>query len=346
MGVLSTARADSFDENVVCPVDNKPLRRSGDRLISVEGRQYRIVDDIALLFAEEALDSDAVLRGGGRNNVTREVKAFYEDAPFPDYNTFDNLASFVRSADAGVFARLLREQMPLNANVLEIGCGTGQLSNYLAATTLTRVYATDMAFASLRLGRNFARQNGIEGVRFVQMNLFVPAIQAQSMDIVIANGVLHHTYDTAKAFASIARLVKPSGYVIIGLYDRIGRLGTDFRRVLTRIFGDVVLARDPYLRKKLSPGKRRAWIRDQYLHPCERKHSMSEVIGWFEAGGFSFISSIPRIVGSFDASVRLFERQDTGSAFDRLSTEFGMLMSSYGALGGLFICIGQKRGRV
>jgi SAM-dependent methyltransferase len=337
--------ANLFDENVVCPLTGARLERAGDRLVSATGRQYDMRGDVPLLFVDEdgAAAARAAASGGLRDEVTHAVQGFYEDAPFPNYNDFDNLATFVRSADVSVFARMLREQIPLNANVLEVGCGTGQMSNYLAATTLSRVYATDMTFASLRLGRDFARKNGINGVRFIQMNLFMPAIRPESMDVVISNGVLHHTYDTVKAFMRVSRLVKPGGYAIIGLYDWIGRLGTDFRRVLVKAFGERVLTLDPYLRKKLSPDKRRAWIRDQYFHPQERKHSMSELIRWFDEAGFSFVSSIPRIVGSFGENERLFVPQSAGSSFDRLLTEIGMLMSLYGGLGGLFICIGRKR---
>jgi 2-polyprenyl-3-methyl-5-hydroxy-6-metoxy-1,4-benzoquinol methylase len=338
-------RPNLFDENVVCPLGGEALERAGDRLVSTAGRQYHIRDDVPLLFVDEdgTAATTASALGGPRDDVTHAVRDFYEDAPFPNYNNFDNLATFVRSADVSIFARMLREQMPLNANVLEVGCGTGQMSNYLAATTLSRVYATDMTLASLRLGRDFARKNGINGVMFIQMNLFMPAIRQESMDLVICNGVLHHTYDTAKAFMCISRLVKPGGYAIIGLYDRIGRLRTDFRRALVKAFGERVLALDPYLRKNPSPDKRRAWIRDQYFHPQERKHSMSEVIRWFDEAGFSFVSSIPRIIGSFGENERIFVPQSAGTSFDRLLTEIGMLMTLYGGLGGLFICIGRKR---
>jgi 2-polyprenyl-3-methyl-5-hydroxy-6-metoxy-1,4-benzoquinol methylase len=340
-----SARPNLFDTNVVCPLGGERLERVGYRLISTVGRQYDIRDDVPLLFVDEdrAAASAASVLGNLPDDVTHAVQNFYEDAPFPNYNNFDNLATFVRSADISIFARMLREQMPLNANVLEVGCGTGQMSNYLAATTLSRIYATDMTLASLRLGRDFARKNGINGVTFIQMNLFMPAIGPESMDVVIANGVLHHTYDTAKAFMRISRLVKPGGYAIIGLYDWIGRLRTDFRRLLVKAFGERVLALDPYLRRSPSPDKRRAWIRDQYFHPQERKHSMSEVIRWFDEAGFSFVSSIPKIVGTFSENERIFVPQRAGTPFDRLLTEIGMLMTLYGGLGGLFICIGRKR---
>lgn len=334
-----------FDENIVCPATGEALTLSDDSLlVSISGRKYPVVDDIPLLFIEEDGSSPSAtpFHFATDGGVTHLVQDFYEDAPFPNYNSFDSIASFVKRADAGIFARLLRQQIPINSNVLEIGCGTGQLSNYLAATTPTRVYAADMTMASLRLGRNFARQNGIEGIRFLQTNLFMPSIKPQSMDIVISNGVLHHTYDTKKAFMSISRLVKPGGYLIVGLYNHIGRLRTDIRRVLVKLFGEGILFLDPHLRKELSPEKRRAWIKDQYFHPQERKHSISELMQWLDEAGFSFVSSIPKIIGQFSSNEPLFEPQNPGTTFDRNLAEIGMLFSSFGGEGGLYLCIGRR----
>ena len=335
-----------YDETIRCPATGEELAPShGSMLKSQSGREYPVVDDIPLLFVEEDGSAPATITQqiSTDGKITHDVQDFYEDAPFPNYNSFDNINSFVARADAGIFARLLREQIPINSNVLEVGCGTGQLSNYLAATTPARVYAADMTLPSLRLGQDFANRNGIEGVRFLQTNLFVPAIKPQSMDVVISNGVLHHTYDTKKAFMSISRLVKPGGYLIIGLYNNIGRLRTDFRRVLVKMFGEGVLFLDPHLRNELSPEKRRAWINDQYYHPQERKHSISELMKWFDEAGFSFVSSIPKIIGSFGNDESLFQQQKAGTPFDRTMAEIGMLFSSLGGEGGLYICIGRRK---
>jgi len=330
-----------YDENVVCPVDAGPLYRDGSELVSSSGRRYQIVDGLPLLFVDESFDERETRPAS--STVTHDVQNFYEDAPFPNYNSFDSVSGFVRRAREGIFARLLSEQIPPNSRVLEIGCGTGQLSNFLAATTMSRVYATDMTGASLRLGQKFARDNDIGGVEFLQMNLFRPCIRPHSMDLVMANGVLHHTYDTRKAFLSSARLVKAGGFIIIGLYNRIGRLRTDFRRWMLRVFGERALILDPHLRKDLSPDKRRAWIQDQYRHPCERKHTMSETLEWFDEAGFDFISSIPKIQGEFSLEEQLFARQPPGSPLDRKMTEIEMLFSQYGGEGGLYIMIGQRR---
>ena len=144
------------------------------------------------------------------------------------------------------------------------------------------------------------------------MNLFRPCIRPGSMDLVISNGVLHHTADSKAAFMSIAPLVKPGGHIIVGLYNHIGRLRTDLRRALWRVFGDRALFLDPISANRCHPTSGGPGSRDQYIHPVERKHSMSEVLGWFDEAGFSFISSIPKIIGDFSgrgAAVRTGPRR-------------------------------------
>lgn len=236
---------------------------------------------------------------------------------------------------------MLAAQIPMNAKVLEIGCGTAQLSNYLAATTMAHFYAADMTLASLKLGRKFAAKYDISGITFLQMNLFRPCIRPGSMDIVISNGVLHHTADTERAFKCIAPLVKPGGYIIVGLYSWVGRVRTNLRRAVYRLVGERALVLDPHLRQNLEPEKRRAWINDQYRHPQERRHAISEVLSWFKDAGFAFVSSIPKIRGQFTENERLFFPQDPGGPFDRFAAELGMIFS-HGGEGGLFIVIGRR----
>jgi SAM-dependent methyltransferase len=325
---------EPYDDCIRCPHAGEPLTLAGEYLVSPSKRRYVVEDGIPLLYADES-EQAAV-------GVTHTVRDFFEETPFPNYNDFDSIDTFVRKADEGVFARLLRTQLPPSARVLEIGCGTGQLSNYLAATTESKLYATDMSLASLHLGHDFARRNGIGGIRFVQMNLFKPAIREESMDVIISNGVLHTTYDTRKAFLSIVRLVKPGGYLIIGLNNRIGRLRTDLRRFWVKWLGRKMLIFDPYLRRKISAARREAWIRDQYFCPQVRKHSMSEVLAWFGEANVSFVSSVPKIHGRFNGDSQLLAPQNPGTALDRLLAEARMLFSPLATTGGLFMFIGRK----
>ena len=80
---------------------------------------------------------------------------------------------------------------------------------------------------------------------------------------------------------------------------------------------------------------------DQYKHPQESKHSISEVLDWFEQAGISFVSSIPKIRGKFEEDENLFAKQEPGEAVERFTRELELLLSG-GKDGGMFIMIGKK----
>ena len=83
--------------------------------------------------------------------------------------------------------------------------------------------------------------------------------------------------------------------MLVGLYNKIGRLRTIFRKYLFKVFGEKVINYlDPTLRNlKLNEDEKKAWIRDQYIHPIESLHTIDEVLNWFNKNNIEFISSIP-----------------------------------------------------
>jgi len=320
-----------------CPKCGGDLDAS-EREITCRGCRevFEISDGIPMLFCPNDWEGD-------REDVTSAVRAFYEETPFPNYDEFDSIATLSNKARQGVFARLLDEQVPPGSRILECGCGTGQLSNFLSIANRT-VFGTDICVNSLRLGQNFARDHQLPRVCFVQMNLFQPVFKPESFHLVVSNGVLHHTSDPFLAFESIGRLVKPGGYILVGLYHRYGRLITDARRAIFNLSGDRFKGLDPNLKKQDSTSsKKRAWFADQYKHPHESKHTIGETLKWLERTGFSFVRSIPRSkpLQGFSERENLFVPEKPGNAFERLLVETGMIFSG-SREGGFFTVIGRK----
>ncbi|MDQ3582962.1 MAG: class I SAM-dependent methyltransferase [Pseudomonadota bacterium] len=158
-------------------------------LVSFDGaRRYPVVDGIPCLFAPNEWPQ-------GKSDVTDMVKSFYEETPFPNYDDLDGRESLQTKAKRGVFARLLDEQLPRSPKVLEAGCGTGQLSNFVGMGWGRTVIGADLCLNSLRLVKSFRDRCSIENVQFVQMNLFRPPFADGTFDLVISNGVPHHTSD-------------------------------------------------------------------------------------------------------------------------------------------------------
>src|SRR5580704_13949500 len=115
-------------------------------------------------------------------------------------------------------------QISHSAKILEIGCGTGQMTNFLGMGWGRTAIGADLCLNSLKLAKGFRDRFSINNAHFVQANLFRPPFPLASFDVVISNGVLHHTGDCAAAFRSIAGLVKPEGILAVGLYNWMGRL--------------------------------------------------------------------------------------------------------------------------
>ncbi len=324
-------------EIVVCPVCGAGLNLTTDAIrCSSCGQQFPAADGIPQLFWRNDWPA-------GKADVTEIIKSFYEQTPFPNYDELDSASSLREKAERGVFARLLDEQIPFGAKVLEVGCGTGQLSNFLGTTWGRTIFAADACLNSLKLAEGFRRANQIKHVAFLQMNLFRPVFRPESFDFVVCNGVLHHTSDPLLGFQTIARLVKPGGVILIGLYNKYSRLVTDFVRFLLRVSGDRVQFLDPRLRdKKADKLRQHTWFMDRFKNPHESKHSIGEVQGWFEGSGFEFLNSIPKATGEkFAADEKLFEPHPRGGKVDHFAVQFGELLAG-GRDGGLFVMIGRK----
>ena len=93
------------------------------------------------------------------------MKSFYETNPFPNYDDLDSRESLASKARRGVFARLLDEQIPADSLVLEVGCGTGQLTNFLGMAWNRTVFGSDLCLNSLRLANRFPRTATLSAMR-------------------------------------------------------------------------------------------------------------------------------------------------------------------------------------
>jgi SAM-dependent methyltransferase len=272
------------------------------------------------------------------------VKSFYEETPFPNYQEHESVRSLIEKSRRGGYGHMLHQAIPFNSNVLEVGCGTGQLSNFLGISC-RRVVATDMCLNSLRLGEEFREKHGLDRTAFLQMNLFRPAFKAEQFDVVLCNGVLHHTSDPLGGFRGLVPLVRPGGFIVIGLYNRWGRRMTDIRRRLFRLSGGRGKWLDPYLRTaQLSVDKERAWFADQYRHPHESKHSTGEVLRWFDREAVDFVRGIPSVTLD-DASLTadgLFTPQRRGTKLDHFLAQ-SIQVATGNREGGFFLMIGQRR---
>jgi SAM-dependent methyltransferase len=270
-----------------------------------------------------------------------EVRRFYEQAPFPGYRDCESLSSLRARAERNRFARLLDQAIPGDARILEIGCGTGQMSLYLARADRL-VIGADLTRASLELAAAAAERFQLHRVLFVETDLHRPGLAVGSFDVVYSSGVLHHTPNPRAAFACIARLVRPGGMIVLGVYNAIARIPLRLRRLVARASRYQLIPFDPVLRDRNNePARREAWLRDQYRHPEEHRHTLAEVQCWFAENDVEFVRAYPSALISEDTDDLFAWASDNW----RLEGWLAQLswIRKLGHEGGLFVTVGQKQ---
>lgn len=100
--------------------------------------------------------------------------------------------------------------------VLEAGSGAGRFTEVLLSTGAT-VFTFDLSSA---VDANLINNGHSANLNLFQASIYDIPLSEASFDKVICLGVLQHTPNPEKAFASLVRYVKPGGQLAIDIYAR------------------------------------------------------------------------------------------------------------------------------
>ena len=271
---------------------------------------------------------------------TKNVQDFYKNNPFPNYQGKEDRMSLIDHFSKNTYLQDLISKIGFGKKIIEVGSGTSQLSNLIALMTNNNVIAFDATYNALKLGKDFADKNYIHNIRFVQGYIvnINKLFNLNDFDFVFCSGVLHHTSEPFENFMKITEILKENGQIIIGLYNKYGRLYSKLLKILYKIFGKKILYffDDVLKKQKISKEQSESWIRDQYIHPLESTHSIDEVFKWFKLANIKTTSTIP------DLTVVSKNIEKKINLIPRIFVQFFMNFNHLGKDGGLFIVEGIK----
>jgi ubiquinone/menaquinone biosynthesis C-methylase UbiE len=122
--------------------------------------------------------------------------------------SYDADKNVTRDLDAVVVRRV---SLPLeNRDVLELGCGTGKNTTFLAEHA-RRVVAMDFSEGMIARAHERIATNNVEFVRHDVREVW--PVPSASVDLVIGNLILEHVHDLAVVFFETARVLRPAGQV-------------------------------------------------------------------------------------------------------------------------------------
>jgi len=161
-----------------------------------------------------------------------QTRAHYDRYPFG----FDQEEILAEKLERRVMGEAIRATRPGDL-VLDVGCGASRVARLVRRTSGALAVGLDVSLASLRGGRAAA------GPLVQGDNLRLP-FRSGCADLVISNGVIHHTPDAHAAFHELARVLRPGGTLVVSVYDRRSWYYPVYRwfgalvRALQRAIGD------------------------------------------------------------------------------------------------------------
>jgi SAM-dependent methyltransferase len=158
-------------------------------------------------------------------DATNRVAAQYAAWPYPSWERVTRPAPLARPE---VVARLgpgAPRGMPLAAEILVAGCGTGMDAAIWASRFPdARVTAIDISATSLDYAAERCARLGLANITFRRLDLVDAASLGIAFDFVASGGVLHHTADPERAWAALVAALRPGGVMHLMVYSKLARL--------------------------------------------------------------------------------------------------------------------------
>jgi SAM-dependent methyltransferase len=156
------------------------------------------------------------------NDVTQAVADQYVRWPYPVWSRLTAPKPTTVPREVEKLDRGRACELPVEAEVLVAGCGTGWEAAYLVRSFPdARVTAIDISAGSLAYAAG--RCVGLD-IDFQLLDLHDAASLDRRFDLIVCSGVLHHLPDPEAGWAKLGEVLKRGGVMKVMVYSRVGRL--------------------------------------------------------------------------------------------------------------------------
>jgi SAM-dependent methyltransferase len=236
---------------------------------------------------------------GETTTLREQTKRHYDRFPF----ALDADAVLDHKLQHRVMGEALRAVTDPNALILDVGCGSGRVARMVGEIGRGRVVSVDLSLDSLRGVQRRQPHPLVNGD-----NMQLP-FRSGCADVVISNGVIHHTPVARTSFLELARVTKPGGTLVVSVYPRwswyyyVYRYPGAVIRGLRRLIGDrglratvfplfhlatlALLTLVTRRRCRLSTATTWNLFHDQFTTPQCTFHTAAELQAWARAASLS-----------------------------------------------------------
>jgi SAM-dependent methyltransferase/tetratricopeptide (TPR) repeat protein len=177
---------------------------------------------------ERALRAGIELLTPITGGVSEEVRDLYEQNPYPRWVKLriSGQALFVNDElrRSLPFARFTPMQDDSAPEALIAGCGTGNHSIFTGQRFRgIRILAVDLSLSSISYAKRKTQELGMTNIEYAQADILKLGDIERRFDLIESVGVLHHLADPFAGWRTLLSLLRPGGFMYLGLYSEIAR---------------------------------------------------------------------------------------------------------------------------
>ncbi len=271
-----------------------------------------MVRQIAEPAEEQSLRSEIKALTAIDDTVSQTVREQYEENPYPRWVKVD-IESLPRSIPAVLRGSPLHFDLgdcqPVESpEILVAGCGTGQHALLPASKFKNaRVLAVDLSLSSLSYAARKSRELGFSNIEYAQADITELGALGRKFDLIECSGVLHHLGDPMAGWRVLTGLLRPGGFMKIGLYSEAAREPVVKARELiaergyTSSADDIRQCREDIIAMAEDAGSAMAELlefrdfyslsecRDLIFHVQEHRFTLPQIEAALEALGLNFL---------------------------------------------------------
>ena len=244
--------------------------------------------------------------------VSLAVRDQYEHNPYPRW------AKLPLPAEPDTIEGALRTLFPSlpagsatrdGCDVLIAGCGTGHCAIEAARRYRgARVLAVDLSLTSLGYAMRKTSELAITNIDYAQADILKLGTLGRTFDVIETGGVLHHLHDPFAGWRVLLELLRPGGFMYLGLYSALGRQHIVNVRGLIAERGyrstpeDIRRFREQLVAEGERPDIGRLWqspdfynmsgCRDLCFHVQEHRLTIPQIKAFLDENGLTFIGFV------------------------------------------------------
>lgn len=153
------------------------------------------------------------------SSTAENIREFYSKINFPGPYTLEDLKFY----DNGIYNPYLKiydDAVTGCKSVLDVGCGSGFITNILARRHPNTVFTAIDFSDSIDYARDFTNKNRTQNIIYYKQD-FLNWNTTHTYDTIICNGVLHHIPMYREALGKMKDI---SNSIVIGIYNPYGKL--------------------------------------------------------------------------------------------------------------------------